>query len=199
MDEARRFLRYVAPGITAALELLALVVVSGKVPAASVWEELQKANTASVIAAFLASGVVGHFLAAVHHCLVMIPAYGIDHTDFVRHKDLQPKMGSDAATGARRAWQLVTAAWHERAESSLRIKGAIPRAATLADLMHGAGAGLVGALFAVAGWLIMCRYHVNAYAVLLAVAFLGVHALNYFNVRNHCREFVEHVLKLELT
>src|SRR5579862_3199530 len=91
MDEARRFLRYVSPGLVLGVEtivLLLILVPSWMLPRLAALSSSQGVGAA--IALFLASGGIGFILSTVHHSLNWWCDEVLDHkawlTDLVRAK-----------------------------------------------------------------------------------------------------------------
>jgi hypothetical protein len=70
MDEARRFLRYVTPGLTFAVQALLLLFIVNPPWTLDRIGELKKDTGAGLaFALFLASGGIGYLLSVVHHTL----------------------------------------------------------------------------------------------------------------------------------
>ena len=70
MDEARRFLRYVTPGLTFAVQaLLLLFIVNPQWTLDRIGELKEDAGAGLAFALFLASGGIGYLLSVVHHTL----------------------------------------------------------------------------------------------------------------------------------
>jgi hypothetical protein len=70
MDEARRFLRYVTPGLTFAVQaLLLLFIVNPHWTLDRIGELKKDAGAGLAFALFLASGGIGYLLSVVHHTL----------------------------------------------------------------------------------------------------------------------------------
>jgi hypothetical protein len=70
MDEARRFLRYVTPGLTFAVQaLLLLFIVNPQWTLDRIGELKKDAGAGLAFALFLASGGIGYLISVVHHTL----------------------------------------------------------------------------------------------------------------------------------
>jgi hypothetical protein len=199
MDEARRFLRYVVPGMTASLELLLLQAVSG-LGWSFPWKTSEEISTGEVLLLFLTVGVVGYIFATTHHCLIwLVRGYGPNHLDFAKREGWLPEQALDDRRNRREAWQRFTAAWHERLGHSARLQGASPRVDSFTDLMHGAGASFVGSCIAgsVAAFATRDTPH-SILVVLLAVVFVALFLFSYLLILDNCKEVVEIILKNQL-
>lgn len=157
MDEARRFLRYVTPGLVFAIEVTILFWV---LRPDWVEDKLPKlfgrdSGVAFVFAGLLASGGLGIFFSAIHHGWHWRrKGTIIDHTALLkrliqegvlelRGVDLSVLSGEEAR---KRAWIIVTALWFQRREGRQnhdQIKGAEPRVSALYDLVHSLGANRI--------------------------------------------------------
>jgi hypothetical protein len=162
MDDARRFLRYVTPGLVFLIEALVLLWVLSPDRARGYLAGLKgDTGVGLVLAALLGSGGLGFVFSVAHHRLHWLGTRGvINHTDFVKRLQasdilrlVDARTGNDLVTTVRmgrfEAWTIVTGLWNERVEASQRIKGAEPRAASLVDLMHSMGTGRVASSCAV--------------------------------------------------
>jgi hypothetical protein len=159
MDEARRFLRYVTPGLVFLTETLILLWF---IESDVIYKILKSFNKESgvglVVATLLASGGVGFMFSVFHHWL-----HWRDHLAAVDHRPFIDSLRKrriirlwdrnsgdpvpDTVTPNRfEAWSIVTGLWHERLtrENSL-IKGADPRSTSLVDLVHSVGTARVAA------------------------------------------------------
>ena len=161
MDEARRFLRYVTPGLVFALEYVGLLLVLIPTWAGSHFESLKGGEGIGVaVTLFLASGAVGFVLSTIHHALQWRETDSIlDHRKFVRRLVERgivevSRTGDKAAHESfdwltrERAWAVLTALWHERAKEEKAIEGATSRATALTDLAHSLGTMRVSSLLA---------------------------------------------------
>jgi hypothetical protein len=174
MEEARRFLRYVTPGLVFLLEF-ALFLWLGWLGLSGLDREawtkslrklfpqndggLDKIVIAAATA-FVASGGIGFLLSTFHHFLVGTLYHYIglgfryrrilnllESRNLLRIVDLSDVPLHIRWWQAGREWTVVTGLWHERRELQ-RIKGATPRADSLADSAHSLGATFLGSLFA---------------------------------------------------
>lgn len=157
MHDARRFLRFVIPGLVFALviALLLLLILPGWT--ISILGGLQKdTGTAVVLAGLLASGCLGFVLSACHHALMWRQkGETFDYRRTVRalearqvirlySQDTGNPIVQDSLT-QEDAWAICTAMWHERTKTSPVIQGGESKAASLADAAHSIGAARVAA------------------------------------------------------
>jgi hypothetical protein len=170
MDEARRFLRYVIPGLSFVVQTILLLW--GLVPdwtQGMVAELRTDKGIGIVIAALFGSGGLGFIFSTVHHailwqCRKRWLIGPVDHRDLIdrlRSRNLLSLL--DAQSGNvlplnRRpdrfeAWAIFASLWHERIApskwTSKKIKSAEPRADSLANLVHSLGAARIASLVAV--------------------------------------------------
>ena len=168
MDEARRFLRYVIPGIVFLVEsFLLLWILFPDVAQLHLRQITSKAGVGFALGALLGSGGIGFVFGIAHHWLHWYSRFdqsplldrlraGMDFRSFIKSVrstnalvvlDLENKLTPPDAVCTRfEAWAIVTAIWYERLESCPKIKGADTRASSLADLMHSMGTARVAAI-----------------------------------------------------
>lgn len=219
MDEAQRFLRYVTPGLT-----FIILTASYSYFSQHDWtlqatkDFLLKDSIGTAIGLFFTSGGIGFLLSVFHHFLFWSCAYSglatdhwgvLEHAIREGHLKLQPWGLDKEAVGERRlgragAWRVVSSIWHERRESSTRIKGADQRTKSLSDIMHGAGTAFLGSIAALFMWLWLHGRHASflSLSFLLtlfgALAVVGVHSWNFRQTIKHCQGVVDIVLSDEL-
>jgi hypothetical protein len=154
MDDARRFFRYLIPGLLLFLETGLFLF--GVLPDWTI--ELLKESAGfdggralGLATAFVVtSGTLGFVLSMVHHTLYWLfpfwyPAVdyrrvlrGLRRRRLVSDKLLQAD-GRDRGS-VMSAWIILTKLWHERLKTSRRIAGATKRADLFANLVHSTGA-----------------------------------------------------------
>lgn len=164
MDEARRFLRYVTPGLlylTQAGILLALLVPHWTLPRLS--EMNSEKGIGIVLATLLASGGVGFVFSTMHHAWHWRRrGTRMDHSQMIKYfvkekavvvNQLSKDQGLKKLEGdmitKEHGWLVTTILWHERLGSEdKRIAGAEPRAIALTDLVHSLGTARVASVVA---------------------------------------------------
>jgi|GEM_PF-2947763 len=126
-------------------------------------------NISYIITVFFASGGIGYLLSIIYHKLYWCCQNNdfkedkndtcklvVDHRPtiecLIKNKFLYLKNRNNCkienidCMKRSEAWSIVTALWHERVESSKRIKGANNRIDSLTDLYHGMGTMLIGSI-----------------------------------------------------
>ena len=161
MNETHRFLRYVMPGASFSIEalfLLLLLLLPG-------WTmtrigELANAGLGGALVAFLGLGGLGFLFSIVHHLsrefsmlggvnnCPMIARLRAQNVLELLHANTGDPVSNADRPNRRQAWVIVNALWHQRVSVNPRIKGANPRAQTLADIVHSIGTAQWGALCA---------------------------------------------------
>lgn len=154
MDEARRFLRYVMPGLVAAIQcgvFLAILVPDW------IWRQgghlKEDAGLGTAAALFVASGGIGYLLSVLHHSLHWLigpPIAYVDHRAII--SDLSEKHflrvvdweGREVKNLDRKsAWQVETSFWRMNEDQRV-IKAATPGVDALANQLHSAGTARIG-------------------------------------------------------
>jgi hypothetical protein len=178
MDEARRFIRYVFPGLSSLFFFVLFCVLSNPSRVEGWLEKVSGDGAASIgaaIAVFVASGAIGYLVSVVHHLLywsvyIRAPRCGLftdlrcTLTDAVARGELAlidqangQAVTKDAVSrlSIDGAWILVNSIWHFRKGEERGLELAEHRGTTLFDIMHGAGALLVGCASAAIVWAIV--------------------------------------------
>lgn len=223
MEEARRSLRYIFPGIVLILETLAIVLVIEPGTGLDLMAFLGgQVGVGTAIALLLLSGGLGYLLGQVHHWTHWRSRLGaVDHSAFI--SDLRQRrilslvqrgsghpLSPDAPVDRFRSWTLVTSLWHERVSCACRpVSGANDRINSLADLVHSAGSGRIAAVLAlvlalaVLAWkctLTCDRIAIMRFAagMVLYAAFVALHHWNYRRTGDSLQHVAEQVLGTEL-
>lgn len=161
MDEARRFLRYVTPGLVFLTEtLILLFVIEWDIVYRIVNGFKAESGVGLVIATLFASGGVGFMFSVAHHYVHWhFPHAVVDHRQFIfllrkrgiiRLLDRESgDMLPETKTPDRiQAYTIFAGLWHERLAREDSIKSAEPRASSLADLYHSVGTARVASIAA---------------------------------------------------
>jgi hypothetical protein len=219
MDEARRFLRYVTPGLVFMTEVLVVLWVIAPDWTCDIMDGFKKDVGAGLaIVTLFASGGIGFIFSSIHHyihwrcescvidhrgLLVSLRSHGIL---CLVDRDSGDALPESETPDRFQAWAILTALWHERlADGSGKIKSADPRVTSLSDLAHSAGSARVAAGSA---WIISlfvlghcCSYSTEIYAVArfvvgnaLAVLLLWLHHKGYERIGEAMCRVVEQVL-----
>ena len=161
MDEAKRFLRFIAPGVLMVAELLVLTWILAPAWTIAILGKLQaQSSVAAALGTVVALGGVGYVLTIMHHNLAAWERLerGLDYRDLalrlrskITYRNIYDGAICDEATlrsmTREEAWCIVTALWHLRREAPA-IKGIDPRAQFLGDFGHSVGAARLGMVFA---------------------------------------------------
>ena len=162
MDEAKRFLRYVTPGLVFLTQtLIILWLIEPDIIYTILKDFSKESGVGLVIATLLASGGVGFMFSVVHHYLHWHDQYtSVDHRKFIaslrargiiqlRNRESDDVLAETVTPNRFQAWTILTGLWHERvARKNSLIKSADPRASSLADLVHSVGTARVAAITA---------------------------------------------------
>jgi hypothetical protein len=155
MQEARKFLRYITPGILFGVLTIFLLWIA--LP--ELVNEMLKAcliaknnSLALAIGALLASGALGYLFATFHHwCHWYLPIDKdvINHTKQIkklREKNLIPSLPIESKNPRLEALTMVSILWFERLQESGPIGNSENRVAAFGDLAHAAGTARVASV-----------------------------------------------------
>jgi hypothetical protein len=153
MDDARRFLRYVLPGVAFAIQtciLLALLRPDLIPTALSLFGK--ESALGAVVGALFVTGGLGYLFSVIHHTIHWRQsASTIDHRENIKRlaaegliqpKDVPNKMNREDA------WVLTSILWYENRTENKLIEGADENARTLTDLAHMLGTTRVASALA---------------------------------------------------
>ncbi len=220
MDEARRFLRYIVPGLVAMVETVGLLLIASPLWTLDHLSTLPKEQgIGAVVAALVASGGLGYILSVCHFTLHHAPPHWPCSSPFshrnaikslVEHRLLAIRDRSHAHTAVDTSvtattstdlqnwspdecWVLLTAIWRQRIVSNDKIKGADSGVSTFTDLAHSAGAARVGSVAAIA--LAGVIYYGTTAGAHSPVPLLGLSlfvgiAITYMHQRNYVRLYL---------
>jgi hypothetical protein len=222
MDEARRFLRYVTPGLTFIIFLCFFLYLSNQEIFIKTAKEISKeADIGLPVALLIASGGLGFFFSIVHHFLIWwiyapIKCSALNKLTMDYRKALisaesqgqlilQSQQG-DTIEAARLtiagAWRVFTAIWQERVDESPRFKGADSRTTSLCDLMHGSGAALVACVASVIIWMFIQIFVIcsapSFWSCVVALLLVLIHLLNYIFLVAHSLGVTQMIMLDEL-
>jgi hypothetical protein len=160
MDEARRFLRYVTPGLIYAILVgLLLWIILPDYTEAKIAALANNAQLGSVLGAILLTGGLGFLFSAVHHAAHWLSQdHASDHQRFLADMafggviEFRDRRTGDAVVApgtAKDAWTALTALWYQRVTTSERIRAATERSTALSDLTHSLGTARVSSWTAI--------------------------------------------------
>ncbi|MBN2563790.1 MAG: hypothetical protein JXQ75_22970 [Phycisphaerae bacterium] len=194
MNEARRFLRYIIPGIsTVCLTLLYCVISKSPLIDALARAEENGNTIGTVLAGVLASGGLGYLLSVFHHFLCSLPngvwhnlGLVVDLREAIKlpFTNGQLCIFDDSESGedvkidklcVHDAWVILNIVWHSRMKEDSPQALAESRQQSIWDLMHSAGALLIGSILSLVSWLaISAQYGTQSW---LCFACAGILAL----------------------
>lgn len=161
MEEARRFLRYVIPGLVFIIEVSFYLFISDNKKFVDLIKEYGK-DIALPISVFLASGGIGFLLGVIYFAiykLKIVRPFVVNHLPLIKDAEkrgwLKLQMRTDGGqvdvndVTELGAWRIITSLWHVRKESSKKIKAANSMTDRLGDIMHGLGASFIGSIIAI--------------------------------------------------
>ncbi|MBE7438041.1 MAG: hypothetical protein HS115_06250 [Spirochaetales bacterium] len=215
MNDLQTLVRYIIPAALSILELALLLtpLESGRCLLAQI-PDLSGTLWGAAIITILLVGY-GYFLQMIYRTN---PWMRVDHRDLVEHLIKKDYLAGDQrfdfknplyyakrpVIEPRAAWVIVNAEWHMRSESNPAIKGATKRSESLSDMMHGAGASLIGFLMTTffAAIFILCatvwraapEFYGLLITVLIGCVLLGLHFVAFRNTQLTLTRFVEIVL-----
>jgi hypothetical protein len=160
MEEARRFIRYVIPGLAAILQLLVCCLLTVKGTDSILTLDGDGGGLALVAALFLASGGLGYICAVIYYAGAWgTKRYQIDHgpvlKKLVDEKALEMKGVDVAKLTVEEAWRVGTYLWWSRNAERTMLGNATRRADSLADVLHGHGATIIGTGLALLAWVVL--------------------------------------------
>ena len=176
MNEARRFLRYVLPGLSTVLLFSVYFWASTPGELKQILQDfLQESALRAILGLFLASGALGYMLSVIHHvlCQCKCPIYeklrlavNVTPAITLAMSEKRPLvMVVDPNVPKRRlkpedlsrtnAWLFKNMIWHTYRGNNASLAEAESRMQSLWDLYHGAGALLIGSIVAFVLWLVV--------------------------------------------
>lgn len=171
MQDPRQFIRYILPGLTFVIETALYLYLSDPIWAKNKFLDiagLPGGGIGVLLTAFLLSGGIGYLFSIIYYTVYGLEwswiekfcgshrpmlIYAVKHEYITLHAEDEIKEGKSINDITRRGtWHIANALWHERLETSSRIKGANPGNETRAHISHGLGISLFGAIPAILAW-----------------------------------------------
>jgi len=223
MEEARRVMRYVLPGLaTLLLFVLACLVTIPNETGDKLAKLGGSDGFAAAVVTILAAGGLGYLWASLYHavgwaCRRFSYLRLDNHSAFefliekekltaaLVYGNTKPAIPSDVRADPRIAWALMNAMWWMRNSEKKVLYRATERGNPLVDVLHGIGALVVGASLTMVGWLYShwkCKGSFGEPVLLvftlwaLLIVFL---CLQFRTVRVQCSVFFAHCLSVALT
>ena len=158
MDEARRFLRLVIPGLVFGVEVVILILLLRPDKVDRLNELLAKDSGLAVLSAgLLGSGALGFIFSSIHHeWLALSKGDLMDRRPVLQRLVDKPVLKLRGTKEPhelthQEAWIILTALWHERtggSDGGQKIKNMETRAKDLMDLAHSLGTVRVATVIA---------------------------------------------------
>ncbi|TAK67463.1 MAG: hypothetical protein EPO19_11060 [Betaproteobacteria bacterium] len=185
MEETRRFLRYLLPGLVYGTQtVLSLSLVLPTWTLGQLSQVGAKDSLGIIIAGIFGSGALGYFFATVHHWLNWTCEQRIlDHSPIVNRLQ-QRGLISNRGDNRQAAEVISFALWYTQLGAGRPIGEIVDRKLTaLGDRAHGLGATRVGAVFALATTLLFCIVVGSfQYAIEPVLRFVLMLLLNLFTI-----------------
>ena len=161
MDEARRFLRYVTPGLVyGVLTFLWLFIVFPEWTNSQIRDLAAKDSIGVALAGLFASGVLGYVFATCHHLLHWRFDEGIlDHRPLINRLRKNGQMSNppnNSEVTRTEALQRSFALWYQCVKNGSITDAADKKVSSLGDQTHGLCAARVASLFALVTALLLC-------------------------------------------
>lgn len=164
MNEISKFLRYTAPGLIFASELLvAFIITDTEILVKLIHAKDTIGNIELVISALLASGAVGYFFSQLYFGFYWLwenSIFAIDHRnvfiDFDDKIDITDSRGNQIVASKlskRGAQTILTQYWFAQMKISESIRGIEPLVGRFYDIMHSTGTTFVATFISLFAWL----------------------------------------------
>jgi hypothetical protein len=155
MEEARRFLRYVIPGLVFIVVLSTTFMLVDYTKVLPILEHMD--NVGIVLGVFVVSGGLGYIFSSLYFFIYWIFGewHVANHVDVIKElnnnivvRDTRGNDFSDKLT-RKNCWVIMNVFWHSRIKNSTRIEGVNSRIDNLSDITHGIGTSVVAAFSAI--------------------------------------------------
>jgi len=158
MDEARRFMRYLLPGLLFVVETFGLLyIVLPSVAVDTVKDLNAKDNLGFVVATLVASGGLGFLFSSIHHWLHWLTDLELmNHTAFIDKYGHESEPCKSKRQKKKVAQIKFWALWYTRFPQKDQFDVAEKKTVTLGDLAHAIGAARIASVFALVTVLIVC-------------------------------------------
>ena len=168
MNEAKKLLRYIFPGVLFLVEFLLLTLMVLPCWAENIVSFLTK-DMSTALGGLMSAGALGYFFSVIHHlCHWSLPCDQnvINHSDNIDRlvvESLIPPTTSAATKKREAALDLTLLIWHSRLSTGHAIASADGKVSSLSDVAHSAGTARIASAFALV--LALGAYLYNKYGV----------------------------------
>jgi len=174
MDDARKFLRYVTPGLVFIIEVFIYLFIVNTSFTIELFNTLSKNQ--GWLTLFVMSGGIGFLFSIIHHRFYWwiwgyLKFLCCDHRNMIKnsikHKYLklilQDCLNEISPDNISRvgAWRIVANIWNTRKVTSKRIEGVNWTMDNLSDIMHGAGTIFIGSFSLLLVCVLYILIHIN--------------------------------------
>ncbi|MFH1976501.1 MAG: hypothetical protein ABIJ52_13260 [Pseudomonadota bacterium] len=170
MNETRRFLRYITPGVLFGFLILLFLWIAVPGWTISILKSYIAAKEKSItiiIGSLFISGALGYLFATMHHwCHWYLPIDKnvINHTEQIkklREKGFIPPITCVQPNPRLEALTIVSILWFERLGDSSPVGNSENRVAAFSDLAHSAGTARVASACALMAAILLCMLYGN--------------------------------------
>lgn len=153
MEEARRFLRYILPGLVFIIVVLATLFVADYEK--SLWIIGKTDSIGNALGMFVISGGLGYIISNIYFYLYwIVKGHAVNHVDVI--KSLNQKIlindinGNDFTQqlNKQNCWVIMNVFWHSRIKKSVELDGINAKNDQITDITHGIGTSVVATLLA---------------------------------------------------
>ncbi len=212
MEETKKFLRYVIPGLLFFIEISLYLTFSAQ---EDFFNQFKKLNTSIEfpLTIFIASGGLGFFFSLVYYAIShKKPFNKINYKQFIGecidknwiqliNRRNNSIVNMDLLS-SNAAWRIIASFWHERRESSDEIKASNSRTDSLADILNSLGSSFVGSIFAILFWILIhsklthCDYNLYVlwFPLIISIIITYIHWINYLQVRQDTHSIVSIIM-----
>ena len=216
MDEARRFLRYILPGLVFPVMLLITLLISDTDRIISFLEKTSDKGTIGAIGGiFLASGALGYIFSVIYWVLYWLPPLNplnvddmaIDHRSLLRGLEERGRIEVVNIFGNRvdldniskkEAFVIFSQHWWASRIKNEADKEKFISIDRLADIMHAIGASFIGICLSVIAWAFI---HIGYFKSGIGIGFISACIVwiivifffrkNYWDVHKSCQSLLD--------
>ncbi len=165
MNDVKRFMRFVLPGLASVIMLLIALIISDSSKLFCFFQSMNLNDIGIILGLFLASGALGYIFACVYWGIY---EFGLNSCIAIDNRyifsTLKDKLEIIETSGnkvkanklsKRDAWTIAALFWQNNINKSEEIKGSTPYVDRITDLTHGLGATVVGSVISLTTWILL--------------------------------------------
>lgn len=157
MNDARRFMRFVLPGLASVIMLLIALFISDGSKMSFFFDSKSSNYVGVIFGLFLASGALGYIFSNIYWAIFWIGPkkfFVNDNSFFLeKYKDKLKIVDKPNELTKHEVWIIVTQFWYAQIKKSDEIKGINPFIDRIIDIGHGLGSTLVGSFISLITWI----------------------------------------------